>query len=310
MNPATPQDAPPPGSIDAATPTTFSSPGYGQPSPSASVSVFDPSRNVPERGLWVAAGMALVAMAVGGAWFGAWVDGHHLRVTQTEVYAAGSIDFRNLGDHDVKVVGTDRRDILVTRTATWVGSPDAPPTPREAVTDSTLVIDNPCDSVGLTCSVDYRIEVPLTAAVHWAAGSGDLYAANVTSVVAKGSSSDITLREVGIVDVTTMSGDVDLCGSDNTVVVQTQSGEVDACDVTGPSAFVTTTSGDVQFDGSPQIATVRTGSGDVTVTLTAQESYAVRATSSSGDVEIEMVPDRTSARSLDVTTSSGDITVR
>ena len=94
------------------------------------------------------------------------------------MYAAGSIDFRNLGDHDVKVVGTDRRDILVTRTATWVGSPDAPPTPREAVTDSTLVIDNPCDSVGLTCSVDYRIEVPLTAAVHWAAGSGKLYAAN------------------------------------------------------------------------------------------------------------------------------------
>ena len=310
MNPATPQDAPPPGSTDAATQTTFSSPGFGQPSVPAPASVVDPRRNVPERGLWVAAGMALVAVAVGGAWVGAWVDGHHLRVTQTAVYAAGSIDFRNLGDHDVKVVGTDRRDILVTRTATWVGSPDAPPTPREAVTDSTLVIDNPCDSVGLTCSVDYRIEVPLTAAVHWAAGSGKLYAANVTSVVAKGSSSDITLREVGIVDVTTMSGDVDLCGSDNTVVVQTQSGEVDACDVTGPSAFVTTTSGDVQFDGSPQIATVRTGSGDVTVTLTAQESYAVRATSSSGDVEIEMVPDRTSARSLDVTTSSGDITVR
>ena len=32
MNPATPQDAPPPDSIDAATPTTFSSPGQMSPS--------------------------------------------------------------------------------------------------------------------------------------------------------------------------------------------------------------------------------------------------------------------------------------
>lgn len=310
MNPATPQDAPPPGSIDAATPTTFSSPGYGQPSPSASVSVFDPSRNVPERGLWVAAGMALVAMAVGGAWFGAWVDGHHLRVTQTEVYAAGSIDFRNLGDHDVKVVGTDRRDILVTRTVTWVGSPDAPPTPREAVTDSTLVIDNPCDSVGLTCSVDYRIEVPLTAAVHWAAGSGDLYAANVTSVVAKGSSSDITLREVGTVDITTMSGDVDLCGSDTSLAVKTQSGRIDACDVTAASVVIATASGDVRFDGGPEVAIIRTASGDVTVTLTAQERYDLMASSSSGEVDVEAVPDRASSRTLHVTTASGDIIVR
>ena len=310
MNPATPQDAPPPGSTDAATQTTFSSPGFGQPSVPAPASVVDPRRNVPERGLWVAAGMALVAMAVGGAWFGAWVDGHHLRVTQTAVYAAGSIDFRNLGDHDVNVVGTDRRDILVTRTVTWVGSPDAPPTPREAVTDSTLVIDNPCDSVGLTCSVDYRIEVPLTAAVHWAAGSGDLYAANVTSVVAKGSSSDITLREVGIVDVTTMSGDVDICGVDTSLAVQTQSGEVEACDVTGTSAVVSAASGGVQFEGGPQVATIRTASGDVAVNLTAQERYAVQTSSSSGDVDVNVVSDRTSSRTLDVTTSSGDITVR
>ena len=310
MNPATPQDAPPPGASDATTPTTSSSPSHGQPPSHAPASIVDPNRSVPERRAWVTVGTVLVGAVVGGAWFAAWVDGHQVHATQTATYAAGSIDLRNLGDHNVNINGSNRSDILVTRRVTWVGSSDAPPAPREAVIDSTLVVDNPCDSVGLTCSVDYRIEVPLTAAVHWAAGSGDLYAANVTSVVAKGSSSDITLREVGIVDVTTMSGDVDLCGSDNTVVVQTQSGEVDACDVTGPSAFVTTTSGDVQFDGSPQIATVRTGSGDVTVTLTAQESYAVRATSSSGDVEIEMVPDRTSARSLDVTTSSGDITVR
>jgi hypothetical protein len=310
VNPATPQDAPPPGSTDAATPTTFSSPGFGQPSVPAPASVVDPRRNVPERGLWVAAGMALVAMAVGGAWFGAWVDGHHLRVTQTAVYAAGSVDFRNLGDHDVKVVGTDRRDILVTRTVTWVGSPDAPPTPREAVSDSTLVIDNPCDSVGLTCSVDYRIEVPLTAAVHWAAGSGDLYAANVTSVVAKGSSSDITLREVGTVDITTMSGDVDLCGSDTSLAVKTQSGRIDACDVTAASVVIATASGDVRFDGGPEVAIIRTASGDVTVTLTAQERYDLMASSSSGEVDVEAVPDRASSRTLHVTTASGDIIVR
>ncbi|MBK6301233.1 MAG: DUF4097 family beta strand repeat protein [Actinomycetales bacterium] len=310
MNPATPQDAPPPGASDATTPTTSSSPSHGQPPSHAPASIVDPSRNVPERGLWVAAGMALVAMAVGGAWFGAWVDGHQVHATQTATYAAGSIDLRNLGDHNVNINGSNRSDILVTRRVTWVGSSDAPPAPREAVTDSTLVIDNPCDSVGLTCSVDYRIEVPLTAAVHWAAGSGDLYAANVTSVVAKGSSSDITLREVGIVDVTTMSGDVDLCGSDTSLAVQTQSGEVDACDVTAASVVIATASGDVRFDGGPEVAIIRTASGDVTVTLTAQERYDLMASSSSGEVDVEAVPDRASSRTLDVTTSSGDITVR
>jgi hypothetical protein len=247
---------------------------------------------------------------VGGAWFAAWVDGHQVHATQTATYAAGSIDLRNLGDHNVNINGSNRSDILVTRRVTWVGSSDAPPAPREAVIDSTLVVDNPCDSVGLTCSVDYRIEVPLTAAVHWAAGSGDLYAANVTSVVAKGSSSDITLREVGIVDVTTMSGDVDLCGVDTSLAVQTQSGEVEACDVTGTSAVVSTASGGVQFEGGPQVAMIRTASGDVAVNLTAQERYAVQASSSSGDVDVNVIPDRTSSRTLDVTTSSGDITVR
>lgn len=308
MNPATPQDAPPPGVFDAPAPTVFPSSGVGQsPAPAA---VVDLSRSVPERRLWVAVGTVLVAAAVGGAWFGAWVDGHRLRAVQTATYAAGSVDFHNLGDHDVSVVGTDRRDIHVTRTVTWVGSPDAPPAPREAVSDSTLVIDNPCDNVGLICAVAYRVEVPQTAAVRWSAASGDLYAAGVPSVVAKGTSSDITLREVGTADVTTSSGDVDVCGSHASLVVQTQSGKVDACDVTGASAIVSTVSGDVRFDGAPQVATIRSASGDVTVTLTGQQSYAVQASSSSGDVDVDAVQDRTSSRILDVTTSSGDIEVR
>ncbi len=310
MNPATPQDAPPPGASDATTPTTSSSPSHGQPPSLAPASIVDPNRSVPERRAWVTVGTVLVAAVVGGAWFAAWVDGHQVHATQTATYAAGSIDLRNLGDHNVNINGSNRSDILVTRRVTWVGSPDAPPAPREAVIDSTLVVDNPSDSVGLTCSVDYRIEVPLTAAVHWAAGSGDLYAANVASVVAKGSSSDITLREVGIVDVTTMSGDVDLCGLDTSLAVQTQSGEVEACDVTGTSAVVSTASGGVQFEGAPQVAMIRTASGDVAVNLTAQERYAVQASSLSGDVDVNVIPDRTSSRTLDVTTSSGDITVR
>lgn len=310
MNPATPQDAPPPGASDATTPTTSSSPSHGQPPSHAPASIIDPNRSVPERRAWVTVGTVLVGAVVGGAWFAAWVDGHQVHATQTATYAAGSIDLRNLGDHNVNINGSNRSDILVTRRVTWVGSSDAPPAPREAVIDSTLVVDNPCDSVGLTCSVDYRIEVPLTAAVHWAAGSGDLYAANVTSVVAKGSSSDITLREVGIVDVTTMSGDVDLCGLDTSLAVQTQSGEVEACDVTGTSAVVSTASGGVQFEGAPQVAMIRTASGDVAVNLTAQERYAVQASSLSGDVDVNVIPDRTSSRTLDVTTSSGDITVR
>ena len=308
MTPVTPQNTPPPGVSDAPTPTVFPSAGVGQPP--APASVVDPSRSVPERRLWVAVGTVLVAAAVGGAWFGAWVDGHRLRAVQTATYAAGSVDFRDLGASDVSVVGTDRSDILVTRTLTWVGSPDAPPAPREAVAASTLVIDNPCDNVGLTCTVDYRVEVPLTAAVRWSAGSGDLYAAGIASVVARGSSSDLTLREVGTADLTTNSGDVDVCGSHTSLVVQTQSGEVDACDVTGASAVVSTASGDVRFDGGPQVATIRTASGDVDVTLTAQERYAVQASTSSGEVDVGVVPDRTSPRILDVTTSSGDITVR
>lgn len=250
-NPATPQDAPPPGSTDAATPTTFSSPGFGQPSVPAPASVVDPRRNVPERGLWVAAGMALVAMAVGGAWFGAWSTVTTCRSPKTAVYAAGSVDFRNLGDHDVKVVGTDRRDILVTRTVTWVRSPDAPPTPREVVSDSTLVIDNPCDSVGLLCSVDYRIEVPLKAAVHWASGQRRPVCRERHLRRRQGVQQRHHPPRGRHRRRRAMSGDVDICGVDTSLAVQTQPGEVEACDVTGTSAVVSTASGGVQFEGGP-----------------------------------------------------------
>lgn len=76
------------------------------------------------------------------------------------------------------------------------------------------------------------------------------------------------------------------------------------------AATVQTSSGDVRVDGAPARLTVDTTSGDVVLTLGADQRYDVRTSTATGDVSVKATTDRSSSRVVQVTTKTGDITVR
>jgi hypothetical protein len=274
------------------------------------VAVVDHLRRVPERPLWIAAGLALLALVAGGTGVATWVNVTRHSVAQTSTYAADVVDLRSLGSQDVTVIGSDRTDIIVTVQVTWSGSPDSPPVSAGQVTGGILSLDNPCLGTRWPCWADYRVEAPRATAVRWTAGSGDLSVTSVASLVGQGGSSDVTVRDVPKVEVTTSSGDVDVCRVSTSLSIRTSSGDVDACEVRTEAATVQTSSGDVRVDGAPARLTVDTTSGDVVLTLGADQRYDVRTSTATGDVSVKATTDRSSSRVVQVTTKTGDITVR
>ncbi|MBK7611944.1 MAG: hypothetical protein IPJ15_12075 [Actinomycetales bacterium] len=61
------------------------------------VAVVDHLRRVPERPLWIAAGLALLALGAGGTGVATWVNVTRHSVAQTSTYAADVVDLRSLG---------------------------------------------------------------------------------------------------------------------------------------------------------------------------------------------------------------------
>ena len=141
----------------------------------------------------------------------------------------------------------DSTDIIVTVQVTWSGSPDSPPVSAGQVTGGILSLDNPCLGTRWPCWADYRVEAPRATAVRWTAGSGDLSVTSVASLVGQGGSSDVTVRDVPKVEVTTSSGDVDVCRVSTSLSIRTSSGDVDACEVRTEAATVQTSSGAVSY---------------------------------------------------------------
>jgi len=272
--------------------------------------VVDPGRRVPERPLWIALGVALLGVTLGGSAMAAWTNLTRQHAVLTATYAATGLELRDLGSIDVTIVGSDRNDIAVTRSLTWSGSADSPPAAREQVSGGILSVENPCRNSRFPCSANLHVEVPRAASIRWAAGSGDLTAQGVASVSGSAGSGDVVARDVGTVDITTSSGDIDLCRVALSLTVHTSSGGVDICDVDATQATVSTSSGDIHLDGTPGRLAVTSTSGDVVVTLGGSDSYDVRTSTKTGGVSVRARTDSTAPRVVEVTTTSGDITVR
>lgn len=277
------------------------------PTPAA---VVDHGRRVPERPLWVAAGLAIIALSVGGTGVATWVNVTRHTVAQSSTYAADVLDLRSLGGQDVTVIGSDRADIVITVQVTWSGSPDHPPVSEGHVDGGTLTLDNPCLGTRWPCWADVRVEAPRPTAVRWSADSGDLSVSSVASLVGEGRSSDVTVRDVPKVEVTTSSGNVEVCRVGTSLSIRTESGDVDACEVRADGTRVQTSSGDVRVDGAPGKLTGDTTYGDVVLTLGAEQRYDVRTSTSNGHVSVKAPTDPNSTRLIQVTTKTGDITVR
>ncbi|WP_157599659.1 DUF4097 family beta strand repeat-containing protein [Saccharomonospora xinjiangensis] len=146
---------------------------------------------------------------------------------------------------------------------------------------------------GPDCSVEYEVRVPFGVTVEGEVSSGD-----------------ILVEGTGNVSVRASSGDVELRLRDaERVSVRVESGNIDAelREVAEIEAMASSGNVDLDLAGVDRVR-ANAESGDVTATVPTGD-YRVRATTDSGESDVSG-DDPTAERVLDLTTSSGDVTVR
>jgi hypothetical protein len=220
----------------------------------------------------------------------------------TEVHISG-------GSGDVKVV-TDStvKGVNLIRTVRYHGNP---PGDTYHFNGTVLSVDTAC---GDFCSASYEVRVPPRGT-----GPG-------VTVTGNNSSGNITLHGAGRIDVSTSSGDLDIADTDGPVtagtksgnvtlsdiggnlVVNVTSGDVDGRDLRGATSQIKVTSGNVTLNlpGTGDV-TAHATSGDINVTVP-NGTCQVHAKSTSGDTTVNVSTG--TAHLLDVTTTSGNITVK
>ncbi|CCQ14311.1 putative uncharacterized protein [Rhodococcus sp. AW25M09] len=127
-----------------------------------------------------------------------------------------------------------------------------------------------------------------------------------------GSAGDVVLSDVDArTSVTTSAGSVIARGSIGTLDVDTRFGDVDITDADLSAAEVNTTFGQVVLDSRlpPDSVRVQNSMGDSRIELPAAEFYDVEARSEKGEVEIDVVDDPSSPRSVTINSEEGQISV-
>jgi hypothetical protein len=234
--------------------------------------------------------VAAVLLVAGGAWAVSWLTRETETNTQTLAAAPSIVIESDSGD--IEVLGSDRGDIrlMTKRHKSIFGRPHV----DVSYADGRLRLDEDCVRLDLFggCGVDYRLEVPRDVAVRLVTRSGDVSAANLG----------------GDADLQTRSGDVNASHVLGTVRLQTRSGDVD---VDSPSADIDadTRSGDVDVRARDATRVrAQTSSGDVHVSVP-DRTYAVQARAASGDEDIDVRTDPAAPRTIDASTTSGDVHV-
>lgn len=169
-----------------------------------------------------------------------------------------------------------------------------------------LRIDTAC---GSTCRVSYEIIAPTGVSVSGENGSGDISLSDVGDVDMKVGSGDITLAgATGAVRAQTGSGDIELRRIDKTATVRAGSGSVTG-DQLGGAVDATTGSGDITL-AMRTAGSVNAHASSGSITLTVPDgSYRIQVRSSSGTTSSTIRSDPAAAHLLQAETGSGDITV-
>ncbi|MCW3840086.1 DUF4097 domain-containing protein [Micromonospora yasonensis] len=207
------------------------------------------------------------------------------------------------GDITVHAAGSAAQ-VRIKRVLRYQGSQ---PTTRYEINGDELVLPTDC---GPRCTVSYEVTAPEGVAVRGETGSGN-----------------VTLSQVGAVDFTLHSGDISVTGARADVHAETTSGNIEVVDATGAVRLrassgnidgrrlaagvdAEATSGNVTVElDRPASARVHATSGDVELTVPA-DRYRVRAHANSGDTKLGVPDDPTASLVLDVTATSGNVTVR
>lgn len=188
----------------------------------------------------------------------------------------------------VEVRGTEgATKVSVHRRVTYRN--DKPQSPSYRVENGVLVLAG----CGEHCAVEYTVDMPANLPVTGSTTNGE-----------------VDLSAVGEVKVSTSNGDVTVDGAAGPVDLHTSNGEVEAKGLKGGGVRAETSNGSVSI--SPAVAQnvwVKTSSGNVTVTAPAGP-YRVSTDISSGSPHISVPTDPSARYALDLSTSSGDITVK
>ncbi|KUM91771.1 hypothetical protein AQI88_35690 [Streptomyces cellostaticus] len=191
-------------------------------------------------------------------------------------------------DGGVEVRGTKgATNVLVHRKVDYQN--DKPESPTYRVENGVLVLAG----CGHDCSVNYTVDVPASLPVTGSTTNGE-----------------VDLSAVGEVKVSTSNGDVTVDGATGPVNLRTSNGQVEAKGLKGGGVRAETSNGSVSV--SPAVAQnvwVKTSSGNVTVTAPTGP-YRVSTDIRSGSRHISVPTDPSAKYALDLSTSSGDITVK
>jgi hypothetical protein len=168
----------------------------------------------------------------------------------------------------------------------------------EEVHGDRLVLDSHCAPLlNQYCRVDYRIGVPAgVAVVARAAGGG---------IDVSGVSGDLDLRATG--------GGIELQDASGTLRLSATGGGVSATGLTSAVVEAHSSGGGVTlgFARPPRTVAVSSSGGGVTVELPdTPDAYRVEAGSSAGTTRNEVRTDPTSDRTIDAHASGGGVTVR
>ncbi|WP_329091966.1 MULTISPECIES: DUF4097 family beta strand repeat-containing protein [unclassified Streptosporangium] len=175
------------------------------------------------------------------------------------------------GSGDIVIVESGRQAVRVTETLHWRGQK---PVTEHPVDGGTLTLRENCE--GMSCSVDYKVEIPPGLTAKLDTGSGT-----------------ITLRGLtGEVTAASGSGDIEAGGlNSKRFTADTGSGDIEA-----------------RFSAAPEGVRLETGNGDVAAYLP-KGGYDVTAETGSGDKIVEVTKDPSSPRKVTLRTGSGDAEV-
>ncbi|HEX6340501.1 DUF4097 family beta strand repeat-containing protein [Umezawaea sp.] len=226
---------------------------------------------------------------------------------------------------DVKVRSVEGASATtIKRTLRYGKAASKPSGPTHQVNGSSLVL-NGC---GNGCEAYYEVAVPSKeTTVKGEVGSGDLEVQDLASVDVNLGSGNATLRGIaGAVRVDNSSGDLSGDNLAGGVTAKIGSGNVKLTGVTG-AVTVVNSSGDIrteQVDGDVDAdaksgsvvvelakahnVKANAGSGDITVTVP-NAGYRVAVDTSSGDKKVGVKDDPSGQFELNLTASSGDITL-
>jgi hypothetical protein len=241
-------------------------------------------------------GIAAV-LAVGGV---ATVRG--LTVDPTETSESMTFDVRaprltvDVGSGDVTIGHTDGDRVEVTRTVHSRGS--AEPQLTETSTADGVELSAECNGWFFGgCSVSYDVRVPDGFTLDLQTSSGRVVATDL---------------EVDSASLRASSGDLHVTSLRGPVVLETSSGAVTGERLEATTLNASTSSGDVDLDfaTAPSMVDVDASSGEVTVALPADGRYQVRTDASSGEETVSIPNDPAASSSVQVETSSGNVTVR